>query len=167
MLQRFMLIIILCLPVSLFAAGKIYTWTDDDGLVHYADRPPAELEATEVEIKGKKKDPVSVVEANLSGVWYGTTAKGGNVKLTFNENGTISYIQTRADQSVYNYQGIWTLADTSITVITEFSQTAPAKGDFKRDIEPLELVYNIMSFGDDKMELVIGDERFSVNRNTL
>ncbi|TCS43034.1 DUF4124 domain-containing protein [Reinekea marinisedimentorum] len=164
MLQRLFLLIVLCLPLTSMAAGKVYTWTDESGTVHYADRPPADIEAEEIEFQGKKKAPVSVNEGTLAGQWYGRSDKGSEVKLTFNENGTITYTQTKSDQSVFNYQGLWSLEGSSISVITEFSQTAPANGDFKRSPEPMQYVYNVLAFGNNSMEYIIESERFTVSR---
>jgi len=164
MLQRLVILVILALPMNVFASGKIYTWTDATGIVHYGDRPPLEAEAEEIAIQGKKKQPLVVVSEQLPGLWFGAVNEGGEVKITLSENGTISYLQTRADQSVYNYQGIWSLSNTSLTVITEFSQTAPPDGDFKRSVEPIQLVYNIITFNENAMELIIGSERFNLLR---
>ncbi|WP_320821543.1 DUF4124 domain-containing protein [Reinekea sp.] len=166
MLQRLTILLILTLPLSVFASGKIYTWTDASGIVHYGDRPPLEIDAEEIAIQGKKKQPLVVVSEQLPGQWFGAVNDGGEVKLTLSENGTITYIQTRADQSVYNYQGIWSLNNTALTVITEFSQTAPPGGNFKRSVEPIQLVYNIIAFSENAIELIIGTERFSLLRLT-
>jgi hypothetical protein len=164
MLQRLFLILAVCLPLTSFAAGKVYTWTDQTGTVHYSDRPPADVEAEEIEFQGKKKRSVAINEESLAGQWYGRSDKDSEVKLTFNENGTITYTQTKADQTVFNYQGLWTLENSSITVITEFSQTAPPNGDFKRSPEPMQYIYNVMSFENETMEYIIESERFTVNR---
>lgn len=164
MLQRLFLMLVLCLPLTSIAAGKAYTWTDESGVVHYADRPPADVDAKEIEFQGKKKQPISINESALAGQWFGRSDQGSEVKLTFNENGTITYTQTRSDQSVFNYQGLWTLEDTSISVITEFSQTAPANGDFKRSPEPMQYIYNVLAFSDNSMEYIIESERFNVSR---
>lgn len=164
MLQRLFLLLVICLPLTAMAAGTVYTWTDENGTVHYADRPPADVEAKEIEFKGKKKTPVTINEEVLAGQWYGRSDKGSEVKLTFNENGTITYTQTKSDQSVFNYQGLWSIEGASISVITEFSQTAPANGDFKRSPEPMKYVYNVLSFRNDDMEYIIESERFTVSR---
>jgi hypothetical protein len=166
MLQRLAILLILGLPLSVFASGKIYTWTDTTGIVHYGDRPPMEANAEEIAIQGKKKQPLVLVSEQLPGLWFGAVNEGGEVKLTLSENGTITYLQTRPDQSVYNYQGIWSLNNTSITVITEFSQTAPPSGNFKRSVEPIQLVYNIITFSETAMDLIIGSERFSLLRRS-
>jgi len=164
MLQRLAIVLILALPLTVFASGKIYTWIDAIGIVHYGDRPPLDADAEEIAIQGKKKQALVVVSEQVPGLWFGEATDGGEVKLTLSENGTITYLQTRADQSVYNYQGIWSLNNTSLTVITEFSQTAPPGGDFKRSVEPVQLVYNIINFNENNMELIIGTERFNLLR---
>jgi hypothetical protein len=164
MLQRLFVLVLICLPTALFAAGKIYTWTDENGDIFYGDRPPSEADATEIAIQGKKKNPVIVDEEILPGEWFGQEARGGEVKIKLNSNGTITFLQTKADQTVYNYQGIWTYEKNSISVITEFSQTAPPNGNFERSVEPLQLVYNIIGFSAEKMELIIEDERFVLDK---
>lgn len=167
MLQRFLCLVLLCSPLSVFAAGKIFTWTDEDGNINYGDRPPLEADAEEVAIQGTKRKPLVVDKAALPGQWFGTDNTGGEVKLTLNNNGTVSFIHTRADQSVYNYQGIWTFEDKNITVITEFSQSAPANGQLKRSVEPIQLNYFIVRFNADAMELIIEDQRFDLSRVNL
>lgn len=164
MLKRFLVLILVACPVALFAAGKIYTWTDADGNVFYGDRPPSEASATEIAIKGKKKNPVVVDEEAIPGQWFGSEARGGDAKFKFSANGTMTFLQTKQDQSVYNYQGIWTYEKNSITVITEFSQMAEPNGTIKRSGEPIQLVYNIIRFDENSMELIIEDERFEVRK---
>ncbi len=164
MVKRLLVIAIFCLPMSLLAAGKIFTWTDEDGNVFYGDRPPSETEVTEVTIVGKKKAPLIVDDKKIPGQWFGRSVAGGEVKITFDQSGTITFIQTKPDQSVFNYQGIWTYETNSITVITEFSQTAPPNGEFKRSVEPIQLTYNILRFAESEMELIIGDERFIISK---
>lgn len=164
MLKRFLLVALLGLPTLLFATGKIYTWTDEDGNVFYGDRPPTQVEATEIAIQGKKKKPVIVDEQALPGEWFGTDQDGGEVKMTLENSGNIDFRQTQPDQTVYIYQGIWSYNDKTITVITEYTQTAPPGSDFQRSIEPIQLQYNIIAFGGDTMELIIEDERFEVAR---
>jgi len=164
MLQRFVIILTFCLPLSVFAAGKIYTWTDDYGVVHYGDRPPLEVNAEEIAIQGKKKEPVVIVKEQIPGTWFGSVNDGGEIKITLNESGAMTFLQTKADQSVYNFQGVWTLEEQTITVITEFSQTAPANGEFKRSIEPVQLNYNIIAFSESDMELISGEERFELTK---
>ncbi len=164
MVKRLFVIALICLPVSLFAAGKIYTWTDADGNVFYGDRPPQTVEAEEIAIQGKKPEPIVVTAELLAGQWFGQINGGGEAKFTFNSNGSISLIQTRADQSVYSYQGIWTIENTTVTVITEFSQSAARGGQLKRSVEPVQLTYTIIRFGDGQMDLISGDERFSLRK---
>lgn len=164
MLKHILLILLFVMSSFMLADDKIYTWIDEDGVVHYGDRPPAEVEAEEVAIQGKKKAPVVVDEAVLPGQWFGTDQSGGEVRFTLNENGNMTFVHTRADQSVFNFQGIWSFEDNSITVITEFTQTAPRNGDFQRSVEPLRLQYNIIGFSDTSMELIISDDRFDVSR---
>lgn len=167
MLFRFLAIALLMLPITLFASGKIYMWTDESGIVHYGDRPPQEVQAEEIAIQGRTREPVVVAEDQLPGQWYGTVNIGGDVRVTLNQSGSITFIQTRPDQSVFNYQGIWTLDTNSITVITEFSQTAPRNGELQRSVEPVQYVYNIIDFGDNSMEWIIGEERFSLAKSTI
>jgi hypothetical protein len=49
-------------------------------------------------------------------------------------------------------------------VITEFSQTAPPGGDFKRSVQPIALTYTIVGFSENALEVIIGPERFSLVR---
>lgn len=164
MFLRLFLIVSISLPLTTLAASKIYQWTDENGTVHYADRPPADVEAIEIEIQSQKKKELEVSEEALPGQWFGRSDKGSEVKMTLNENGSITLTQTYPDQSVFNYQGIWSLENDGISVITEFSQTAPANGDFKRTVEPMQYVYNIRAFDTDEMEYIIESERFTLNR---
>ena len=163
MFKRLLVIAVFCLPMSLLAAGKIYTWTDENGDVFYGDRPPLIGDVTEVAIKGKKQEPVSVESSQLHGQWYGSINGGGDAKITFSENGSISFIQTRADQSIYSYQGIWTSENTTITVITEFSQSSSG-GEVKRSVEPIQLTYTVIGFTENQMELISLSDRFSLRK---
>jgi hypothetical protein len=49
-------------------------------------------------------------------------------------------------------------------VITEFSQSAARGGQLKRSVEPVQLTYTIIRFGDGQMDLISGDERFSLRK---
>lgn len=166
MLNRFVFFLVLLIPLSVLAADKVFTWTGEDGVVHFGDRPPMESDAKEIAIQGKKKAALSVTDEQLTGQWFGTSDRGGEVKITLNANGSIAYIQTRADQSVYNYQGIWTLESTTLSIITEFSQTAQANSDFKRSVEPLQIEYNITRFEADSMSMIKEGEVFTVSKIT-
>ena len=151
-------------PILTLAAGKIYTWQDADGNIVYGDRPPTGATAEEIHIQGKKKAAVIVDEEQLEGEWFGSSNEGGQTKMTINGNGTIRFLQTKADQSTINYQGIWTLERQTLTVITEFTQTAEPNRDFIRSVEPMELTYNILAFNDTDMEMIIEGERFNLRK---
>ena len=49
---------------GLAVAGEIYKWTDDDGNVHYEDRPTGDTEIERLDIVTKNTDN-SVVQAQL------------------------------------------------------------------------------------------------------
>lgn len=157
---------LLWLVQSFVIANEIYTWTDDNGVVHYGDRPPTNVEAEQISIQGRREEPVEVETAILPGQWFGTSTDGGEVRMTLTDNGSITFIQTRSDNSVFNYQGIWSYETNALSVITEFSQSAPANGDFTRSVEPRQFLYNIIGFDAEtpNMELIIGDERFIVSK---
>lgn len=164
MVIRLFIMALIMAPLTVLAASKIYTWTDENGVIHYGDRPPASAAAEEVAIDGKVEAPVEINEDQLPGQWYGPASNGGDVKVTLNASGTINFLQTLPDQSVFNYQGIWTLGENRIEVITEFSQTAPRNGDFQRSVEPLQFVYNILEFDADNMEWIIEGNRFELEK---
>ncbi|MDN3650373.1 DUF4124 domain-containing protein [Reinekea marina] len=164
MIRLFSLILLACLPFMTFAAGKIYTWQDENGNTVYGDRPPAEAEVTEIAIQGKKKAAVEVESDALTGEWFGAGDKGGEVKMSMRSAGNIVFTQTRSDQSVYNYQGVWTLEDTTLTVITEFTQEISSAGKISRSVEPVQLIYTIVDFDGANMEFIAGQERFTVGK---
>ncbi len=167
MFRLFVVLVFCLIPTFSLAAGKIYTWKDDKGNVVYGDRPPMGTEATEIAVQGKKKVPIAVEETQLHGEWFGSSTEGGQTKITLNSNGTIRFLQTKSDQSTLNYQGIWTLEKQSLTVITEFTQSAERNQEFVRSVEPLQLTYNILKFSDLDMELIIEGERFELRKTGL
>jgi len=52
------------LASGIAVAGEIYKWTDDDGNVHYEDRPTGDMEIERLDIVTKNTDN-SLVQANL------------------------------------------------------------------------------------------------------
>ena len=52
------------LASGIAVAGEIYKWTDDDGNVHYEDRPTGDTEIERLDIVTKNTDN-SLVQANL------------------------------------------------------------------------------------------------------
>jgi hypothetical protein len=48
--------ILLLLLAAPFAAAQIYTWTDENGVRHYSNRPPADTEDTEVAFEEYQTD---------------------------------------------------------------------------------------------------------------
>ena len=158
------LILLACLPLMSFAAGKIYTWQDENGNTVYGDRPPVAAEVTEVAIQGKKKAAIEVDALSLAGEWFGRGNNGGEVKMSIGDAGNIVFTQTRADQSVYNYQGVWSLENTTMTVITEFTQEISSVGKIKRSVEPVQVIYTITAFDGADMEFIAGPERFTASK---
>ncbi|MHA7880566.1 MAG: DUF4124 domain-containing protein [Saccharospirillum sp.] len=145
------------------ATGRIYTWTDEEGTVHFGDRPPQNVQADEVNIRGRRTAPVEVNEAQLPGVWFGRQDDGGEVRISFQANGGIRYTQTFPDQSIYNYQGIWQLEDRSLSVITEFIEEGGG-GEFNRTVEPVQLSYTFTQFNDEQMTLLTGSDSYVLRR---
>lgn len=39
------------------SAGKVYTWTDSKGVVHYGERPPKDVKATLIKTRSGHSDP--------------------------------------------------------------------------------------------------------------
>jgi hypothetical protein len=52
------------LASGLAVAGEIYKWTDDNGGVHYEDRPTGDTEIVRLDVRSKNTDN-SVVQARL------------------------------------------------------------------------------------------------------
>lgn len=146
------------------ATGRIYTWTDEEGTVHFGDRPPSHVQADEVSIRGQRSAPVEVNEAQLPGVWFGRQDDGGEVRINFMSNGSIRYTQTFPDQSIYNYQGIWQLDDRSLSVITEFIEEGGG-GQFNRTVEPVQLSYTFTQFSEEQMTLLTGNNSYVLRRS--
>ena len=134
------------------AEGKIYTWTDEEGTVHYGDRPPRNAQAEEVSIRGQRQEAVEVNAAQLNGTWFGRGANGGETRIRIQENGAIRFTQTRPDQSIYNYQGIWRLEDRTLSVITEFIEEGAGTG-MQRSVEPVQLTYTFTAFSPEAFTL--------------
>lgn len=138
---------------SALAENKIYTWTDDDGTVHYGDRPPRNAQAEEVNIRGQRQEAIEVNAAQLNGTWFGRGPDGGETRIRIQENGAIRFTQTRPDQSIYNYQGIWRLEDRTLSVITEFIEEGGAGSGMQRSVEPVQLTYTFTSFSPEEFTL--------------
>lgn len=153
----------LLLTATAIASGRIYTWTDEDGAVHFGDRPPTHVQAEEVSIRGQRSAPVEVEEELLPGVWFGQQNDGGEVRINFMANGAIRYTQTFPDQSIYNYQGIWQLDDRSLSVITEFIEQGGG-GQFNRTVEPVQLSYTFTQFSSEQMTLLTGGNSYVLRR---
>lgn len=135
------------------AEGKIYTWTDEEGTVHYGDRPPRNAQAEEVSIRGQRQEAIEVNAAQLNGTWFGRGANGGETRIRIQENGAIRFTQTRPDQSIYNYQGIWRLEDRTLSVITEFIEEGGAGTGMQRSVEPVQLTYTFTAFSPESFTL--------------
>lgn len=54
-----------CLYLQLGTAiAKVYTWTDENGQIHYSSQPPPKAETREVEIKKHKPDQQTIDRLN-------------------------------------------------------------------------------------------------------
>lgn len=138
---------------TVLAESKIYTWTDEEGTVHYGDRPPRNAQAEEVNIRGQRQEAIEVNAAQLNGTWFGRGPDGGETRIRIQENGAIRFTQTRPDQSIYNYQGIWRLEDRTLSVITEFIEEGGAGTGLQRSVEPVQLTYTFTSFSPEAFTL--------------
>ncbi|MFQ5546150.1 MAG: glutaredoxin domain-containing protein [Acidiferrobacterales bacterium] len=74
------LLLFLLLQVSIFSVGtvsaaQVYRWVDDDGTIHFSDKPPSEQGARDLEIKSYKGF------ANISIVPGQATTNGPTVKI--------------------------------------------------------------------------------------
>lgn len=138
---------------SALAESKIYTWTDEEGTVHYGDRPPRNAQAEEVNIRGQRQEAIEVNAAQLNGTWFGRGPDGGETRIRIQENGAIRFTQTRPDQSIYNYQGIWRLEDRTLSVITEFIEEGGGGSGMQRSVEPVQLTYTFTSFSPEQFTL--------------
>lgn len=164
MMHRF-LVLLICLSAGLAYAesNKIYTWTDEDGTVHYGDRPPANADAEEVGIRGKKPEPVQVVPSTLTGTWFGRQDEGGEVRVRFQENGNIRYTQTFPDQTIFTYQGIWSLEGRTMNVITEFIEEGGGN-NLRRSVEPVRLTYTFTEFGSEQLTMINAGNSYTLNK---
>lgn len=148
---------------SALAESKIYTWTDEEGTVHYGDRPPRNVQSEEVSIRGQRQEAVEVNAAQLNGTWFGRGANGGETRIRIQENGAIRFTQTRPDQSIYTYQGIWRLEDRTLSVITEFIEEGGAGAGMQRSVEPVQLTYTFTSFSPESFTLRSQGEDINVS----
>jgi hypothetical protein len=145
------------------AESKIYTWTDDEGTVHYGDRPPRDAVAEEVNIRGQRQEAIEVNASQLNGTWFGRSSDGTETRIRIQENGSIRFTQTRPNQSIYNYQGIWRLEDRTLSVITEFIEEGGAGAGIQRSVEPVQLEYTFTAFSPESFTARIQGQDISVN----
>ncbi|WP_028670951.1 DUF4124 domain-containing protein [Saccharospirillum impatiens] len=148
---------------STLAESKIYTWTDAEGTVHYGDRPPRDTQSEEVSIRGQRQAAVEVSAAQLNGTWFGRGPNGGETRIRIQENGAIRFTQTRPDQSIYTYQGIWRLEDRTLSVITEFIEEGGGGTGMQRSVEPVQLTYTFTSFNPESFTLRSQGEDINVS----
>ena len=103
----------LCVPMP--TAAEIFKWTDEDGKVHFGDRPPGEREVEKIEVKINSYTSVEVVpfEASVttrvrrakvvmySTVWCGYCKKARRYfkenKISFQEYDTETSEKGKAD----------------------------------------------------------------------
>lgn len=57
--MRFLLMIALLCGLADTAWAEIYRWTDADGVMHFADNPPAEIQAERIRVAATPADPVA------------------------------------------------------------------------------------------------------------
>ncbi len=165
MMKRLLWVLLPLLVGQALAAGKIYTWTDDDGNVHYGDRPPQNVQAEEITMQGSgKAETVEVDQAQLVGTWFGETDEGGQIRMNIERNGNIRYTQTFANQSIYNYQGIWQLDDRSMQVITEFVEEGGGNTGLQRSVEPVQLSYTFLNFTPQQLTMVFEGETYQLEK---
>lgn len=164
MTTRILLVLAALLLGQALAAGKIYTWTDSDGVVHYGDRPPKDANAEEVSIQGEKAEPVQVVPSQLAGTWFGRNSEGGEVRMALQVNGSIRYTQTFPNNTIYHYQGIWTLEDRSMNVITEFIEEGGGAGGLNRSVEPVRLTYTFTRFNPQQLTFLSNGQSFTLEK---
>ncbi len=59
--MRFLLGTVLLTIITSLASAEIYKWRDKDGNLHYGDRPPADAETKQVEVKVNSYQSVEVI----------------------------------------------------------------------------------------------------------
>lgn len=143
--------------------SSIYKWTDEDGNVHYGDRPPRDGAAEEVRLRGSRPEPVEVLPSELNGTWFGRQDDGGEVRMRLQDSGAIRYTQTFPDQTIYNYQGVWRLEDRSLSVITEFIEEGGG-GNLNRTVEPVQITYNFLEFSPDELTMINNGQRYTLSK---
>lgn len=70
----------LCATNTMAAKGKVYTWTDDKGVVHYGERPPKDSQAALVKTRSGHSDPTPIpAPAAPNGASQTTSQQDANI----------------------------------------------------------------------------------------
>lgn len=90
-MRALLLLVLMCwLPAPVAQAGKVYKWTDRDGIVHYGDRPPStSAGASAVTTIPYRAEPGAVVRLRL--------AQQDDAWLAYAENALAGPVEVRLD----------------------------------------------------------------------
>lgn len=133
------------------AADKIYTWTDENGVIQYGDRPPRDSQATEVKIRGFQENILEISAEKLEGNWRVINASGQIQDWVVRKDGRIQIdIRQGANRTIIN--GAWQLSDTIFTVNSELIQEIKG-GQATVNDSPVQFTYKFLEFEENRFRV--------------
>ncbi len=143
-MRKVLCCIALLVSPILFAESKIYTWTDEMGVVQFGDRPPLSVQANEVKMTGIVTTAVVVTMPLLQGNWNVVGANGQAQEWLVREDGRIQ-IDMKLGNNRRIIHGTWTLSDAVMTLTSDLIQDIQ-NGTSAINNAPVQFIYKFTAF---------------------
>lgn len=155
-------LLILLAATAAQANDKIYTWVDENGGIHFGDRPPTESKATEVKVQGFRGTTIEVDPEQLPGNWQVVADNGviqdwrltidGRVQMEYSDAGVRSIVT-----------GEYSVTGTIMTVTTDLIQRL-SNNKLTTDDAPTQMVYKFLEFSEDQFKVYHNSGNLTANR---
>jgi len=150
-MRLILLTIAVLLSTQVLAADKIYTWTDENGVIQYGDRPPSNSGAKEVKVRGFQENILVISAEALEGNWRVINSSGQIQDWTVRKDGRIQIdIRQGANRTIIN--GAWQLSDAIFTVNSELIQEIKG-GKATVNDAPVQFTYKFLEFESDRFRV--------------
>lgn len=150
-MQKLLCCIVFVLSPLVGAESKIYTWTDETGVIQFGDRPPLTVQASELKMNGIVTDPVLVIPALFQGNWNVVGQDGQSQEWLVREDGRIQ-IDMKLGNNRRIIHGTWTLSDSVMILTSDLIQDIQ---DGKSTINnaPVQFIYKFLGFKADQFRV--------------
>lgn len=136
---------------SIAAGEKIFTWTDNNGVTQFGDRPPIGTESSEIKVQGYEAKKIEIPLGELEGNWRVISQTGQIQDWTIREDGRVQIdMRQGADRTIIN--GAWQLSDAIFTVTSELIQNIQA-GKATVNDAPVQFIYKFLEFESNKFRM--------------